>query len=171
MPAVANKPSLRPSSSLSPLEVQAVEIFINFTRLLRWPKSVGEIYGVLFVASRPLAMDEIIDRLGLSLGAVSQGLKMLRQFGAVQVSYRPGVRKDYYIASGELSRLAVSCLEEEILPRMSAATERIDRLQPLLESLPAEDRQLPAERLVRLRYWLQRGQEAFPLLTRILDAG
>ena len=61
-------------------------------------------------------MDDIMARTGMSLGAASQGLKLLREFGAVRTVYTPGARKDHYVASGELSRFATSYIEEELPP-------------------------------------------------------
>jgi len=143
-------------------------MFINFLRLLGWPKSVGEIYGLLFVSAQPLAMDDIMGRLDMSLGAASQGLKLLREFGAVRTVYMPGARKDHYIASGELSRFATSYIEEELLPRMRTAQERIKRMERMMESMPEEDRQTPGERIERLQYWLGKGQKVVPWLVRFL---
>jgi DNA-binding transcriptional regulator GbsR (MarR family) len=143
-------------------------MFINFLRLLGWPKSVGEIYGLLFVSAAPLAMDDIMARLGMSLGAASQGLKLLREFGAVRTVYMPGVRKDHYAASGELSRFATSFIEEELLPRMQTAQGRILRMEQMLAAESPEERQLPAERIDRLKYWLGKGQKVVPWLVRFL---
>ena len=53
-------------------------MFINFLRIIGLQKSVGEIYGLLFVSAKPLSMDDIMNRLDISLGAASQGLKLLR---------------------------------------------------------------------------------------------
>jgi len=167
MPALAEAPRQK-ASSLSDLEVESIEMFINFLRLLGWPKSVGEIYGLLFVSAHPLAMDDIMARTGMSLGASSQGLKLLREFGAVRTVYMPGARKDHYIASGELSRFATSYIEDELLPRMRAAQERIKQMERMMESLPEADRQLPAERIDRLKYWLGKGQKVIPWLVRFL---
>ena len=155
-------------SGLSDLEIESIEMFINFLRLLGWPKSVGEIYGLLFVSAQPLAMDDIMARTGMSLGAASQGLKLLREFGAVRTVYTPGARKDHYLASGELSRFATSYIEEELLPRMRTAQERIKRLERMTQSLSDTDRQLPAERIDRLKYWLGKGQKVVPWLVRFL---
>jgi DNA-binding transcriptional regulator GbsR (MarR family) len=167
MPALAEAP--RPAkASLTDLEVESIEMFINFLRLLGWPKSVGEIYGLLFVSARPLAMDDIMSRLDMSLGAASQGLKLLREFGAVRTVYMPGARKDHYIASGELSRFATSYIEEELLPRLRTAQERIKRMERMMESMPEADRQTPAERIDRLQYWLGKGQKVVPWLVRFL---
>jgi DNA-binding transcriptional regulator GbsR (MarR family) len=167
MPALAEAP--RPAkASLTDLEVESIEMFINFLRLLGWPKSVGEIYGLLFVSAQPLAMDDIMGRLDMSLGAASQGLKLLREFGAVRTVYMPGARKDHYIASGELSRFATSYIEEELLPRIRTAQERIKRMERMMESMPEADRQTPAERIDRLQYWLGKGQKVVPWLVRFL---
>ncbi len=167
MPALAEAPRQK-VSSLSDLEVESIEMFINFLRLLGWPKSVGEIYGLLFVSAQPLAMDDIMTRTGMSLGAASQGLKLLREFGAVRTVYTPGARKDHYVASGELSRFATSYIEEELLPRMRTAQERIKRMERMMQSLPETNRQLPAERIDRLKYWLGKGQKVVPWLVRFL---
>ena len=168
MPVLEVAPPKRKHSDLTPLEVESIEMFINFLRLLGWPKSVGEIYGLLFVSSEPLAMDDIIERLGISLGAASQGLKLLREFGAVRVVYTPGVRKDHYVASGELSRFATSFIEDELLPRMQTAQERIKRMEQMTGGLPDEDRQVASERIDRLKYWLDKGQKTFPWIVRFL---
>jgi DNA-binding transcriptional regulator GbsR (MarR family) len=167
MPALAEAPRPK-ASNLTDLEVESIEMFINFLRLLGWPKSVGEIYGLLFVSAQPLAMDDIMVRTGMSLGAASQGLKLLREFGAVRTVYTPGARKDHYVASGELSRFATSYIEEELLPRMRTAQERIERMERMMHSMSEADRQLPAERIDRLKYWLGKGQKVVPWLVRFL---
>lgn len=167
MPALALAPRTK-TSRLSDLEVESIEMFINFLRLLGWPKSVGEIYGLLFVSAKPLAMDEIMARTGMSLGAASQGLKLLREFGAVRTVYVPGARKDHYVASGELSRFATSYLEEKLLPRLRTAQERIQRMEKMMQSLPEAEGQLPTERLDRLKYWLDKGQKVVPWLLKFL---
>lgn len=156
------------ATALSKLEVEAIEMFINFLRLLGLPKSVGEIYGLLFVAPRPMAMDQIIERLDISLGAASQGLKLLRSFGAVRVTYVPGDRRDHYVADLELSRFAAAFIKEELQPRMECAAERIDRMEAELASLPAKERRVTGERIERLKHWLDKGQKMIPWVIRFM---
>jgi DNA-binding transcriptional regulator GbsR (MarR family) len=155
-------------ASLSELEVEAIEMFINFLKLIGLPKSVGEIYGLLFVAPRPLAMDEIMGRLGLSLGAASQGLKLLRSFGAVRVVYERGDRRDHYVADLELSRFATVFIKEELQPRVETARQRIERMEDSLAELPPEERRTTEERIERLKHWLDKGQKILPWLIRFM---
>jgi len=156
------------ASALQDLEVEAIEMFINFLRLIGLPKSVGEIYGLLFVAPRPMAMDDIMDRLGISLGAASQGLKLLRSFGAVRVVYERGERRDHYVADLELSRFATVFIKEELQPRMDMAAERIKRMEQALSALPAKERKATRERIERLKHWLDKGRKLLPWLIRFM---
>lgn len=155
-------------AALGQLETEAIEMFINFLRLIGLPKSVGEIYGLLFVAPRPLAMDDIMDRLGLSLGAASQGLKLLRSFGAVRVVYQRGDRRDHYVADLELSRFATVFIKEELQPRMDMASERIRRMEDSLAELPAKERRVTEQRIERLKHWLEKGRKILPWLIRFM---
>ena len=154
--------------TLSELEVEAIEMFINFLKLIGLPKSVGEIYGLLFVAPRPLAMDDIMERLDISLGAASQGLKLLRSFGAVRVVYERGDRRDHYVADLELSRFATVFIKEELQPRIKTASERIRRMEDSLAELPAKERRATEERIERLKHWIDKGQKILPWLIRFM---
>ena len=154
--------------ALSHLETEAIEMFINFLRLIGLPKSVGEIYGLLFVAPQPLAMDKIMERLDLSLGAASQGLKLLRSFGAVRVIYQRGERRDHYVADLELSRFATVFIKEELQPRMEMASERIRRMEESLAELPAKERRVTEQRIERLKHWLEKGRKILPWLIRLM---
>ena len=154
--------------ALTELEVEAIEMFINFLRLIGLPKSVGEIYGLLFVAPRPMAMDQIMERLDISLGAASQGLKLLRSFGAVRVVYERGDRRDHYVADLELSRFATTFIKDELQPRMDMAAQRIRRMEDSLADLPAKERRTTRERIDRLKHWLDKGRKILPWLIRFM---
>jgi HTH-type transcriptional regulator, glycine betaine synthesis regulator len=153
---------------LGELEVEAIEMFINFLRLIGLPKSVGEIYGLLFVAPKPMAMDEIMARLDISLGAASQGLKLLRSFGAVRVVYERRDRRDHYVADLELSRFATTFIKDELQPRMDMAAERIKRMEAALAELPPKERRATRERIDRLKHWLEKGRKILPWLIRFM---
>jgi len=75
------------TSVLSELEVESIEMFIGFFKLIGLQKSIGEIYGLLFVSPRALAMNDIVRRLRTSLGAASQGLKVLRSGSVVSLRH------------------------------------------------------------------------------------
>jgi len=156
------------SAGLSELEIDAIELFINFLKLIGLPKSVGEIYGLLFVSPRPLAMDELMERLQISLGAASQGLRLLRSFGAVKVVYRPGDRRDHYVANLDLSNFATVFIKEELRPRVERAVDRLQRMERLVDEMSPADRKEAQVKIERLRHWLEKGQKMLPWILKFL---
>jgi DNA-binding transcriptional regulator GbsR (MarR family) len=155
-------------SALSEMEVESIELFIGFFKLIGLQKSVGEIYGLLFVSSRALPMDEIIERLGISLGAASQGLKVLRGVGAVKTVYMPGDRRDHYAPDLELSKFATAFINEELQPRLDRALERIGTMETLASELVPAQQASTSERLERLKHWLERGEMMLPWILKFL---
>jgi len=154
--------------SLTELEIEAIEMFINFLRFIGLQRSVAEIYGLLFVSCRPLCMEEIMNRLDLSLGAASQGLRFLRSVGAVKAVYSPGARRGHFAADLELNKFAAVIIKEELSPRIERALKRIQNMEALLAEMPAEERQEAGQRLDRLRSWLEKGERLLPRTLRSL---
>ena len=157
-----------PMAGLSEIEVEAIEMFINFLRLIGLPKSIGEIYGLLFVSVQPLSMEDLINRLNISLGAASQGLKLLRSFGAVKVVYKPGDRRDHYIADLQLSNFVTAFIREELQPRMKFSLERIERMEALTSEMGPSERKAVLQKVDRLKHWLVKGQKMLPWIIKFL---
>src|SRR6187549_540687 len=131
MPAKSTSRSLRTPAAggtgLSTVEVDVIGLFVNAVKMLGMPKSVGEIYGLLFISAEPLPLDALVERLNISKGSASQGLKVLRAFGAVKQVYVGGDRRDHYTAETELKKLAAGFIREEIKPRLESGGERLQR--------------------------------------------
>lgn len=172
MPAAVTEPALSQSSTppgLSALEVEVIGLFVNAVKMLGMPKSVGEIYGLLYISPEPLALDALVGRLNISKGSASQGLKVLRAFGAVKQVYVAGDRRDHYQAETELKKLAAGFIREEIKPRMDSGAERLERLRKLSATEESEDADFYQGRVAKLGQWHARSLELMPLLTTVLD--
>jgi DNA-binding transcriptional regulator GbsR (MarR family) len=156
------------ASLLTPLEIESIDLFISFVRLLGMPKSVGELYGLLFISPEALPMDGLMARLQMSKGAASQGLKLLRSFGAVKTVYVAGDRRDHYFAEFDLSRFATGFIKGELQPHLDSGLLRLDRMQQSVDKLPAGPREIAENRLSRLRHWHEKGQTMIPWLLKIL---
>ncbi len=87
---------------LDDLESAIIDIFIRAAKVLGYPKSIGEIYGLLYISDKPLCMEDIICRLGISLGAASQGLRALKSLRAVKSNHMIGKRREFFTAELEL---------------------------------------------------------------------
>ena len=160
-------PSAARPAGLSPVEVEVIGLFVNAVKLLGMPKSVGEIYGLLFISPAPLPLDALVDRLKISKGSASQGLKVLRAFGAVKQVYVGGDRRDHYTAESELKKLAAGFVREQIKPRLEGGAARLARLKTMLKS--EADGEFFQTRITKLNQWHARSQEVMPLLSTMLD--
>ena len=66
-----NYPPDGPPLELDSLERQVVEVFVDGVRVLGLPRSIGEIYGLLFISRSPLSLDDLAAGWQ-TLGAVSK---------------------------------------------------------------------------------------------------
>ena len=155
---------------LSALEVEVIGLFVNAVKAIGLPRSVGEIYGLMFISPEPQALDTLVERLKISKGSASQGLKTLRAFGAVRQVYVAGDRRDHYEAETELKKIASGFIREELKPHLESGSTRIARLDTLLaDTAPGEAKEFHDSRIRKLAQWHQRSKEVLPLLAGMLD--
>ena len=160
------------ASRLSQVEVEVIDLFVQFSRALGQPRSVAEIYGLLFVSHYPLPMDELIERLDLSKGSASQGLKYLQELGAVRSVYVAGERRTHYEAVAELRRLAGNFLRQQVLSHFEGGNEtRLNQIAAAAQKLPGEERKHALTRIKMLRNWVRNGRRVLPLILKILGGG
>ena len=159
-----------PMARLSPLETEIIDLFVQVSRLLGQPRSLAEIYGLLFISAQPLAMDDLIERLQLSKGSASQGLKFLRNVGAVKMVYVPADRRVHYEAVAELRNLLTRFLRDQIVPDLDHAQARLKRMTLLVKQLPPEERARINGRVKMLQSWSKRGRRFLPMIVRIMGA-
>ena len=165
MPITGKKPEQDINQNL---EIESIDFFVRMMSMLGMPRSVGEIYGLLYFSRSPLPMDQIVNRLGISLGSASQGLKTLRSLKAVRTSYVPGDRRDHYLAETEFRRLFSNFIKEEILPHMESAQDRITRMEDSLSELNASDDEFYKIRIEKLKRLSRAGSRLLPALAGLL---
>ena len=50
---------------MNKLELEIISIFVRLADLLNLPKTVGEIYGLLFITESPMCLDDLMKKLKL----------------------------------------------------------------------------------------------------------
>ena len=141
------------TEQLSELDAGVIQTFVDGARLLGLPKSVGEIYGLLYLAEEPKSMEQIVNSLQISMGSASQGLKQLRVFKAVHPIYVPGERKEYYRAEAELRKLIAGYLQEEIYPHLEETRDRLEAMESMLPDEDTESAEHYRNRYHALKRW------------------
>lgn len=80
-------------------EIPDVGEFENFLKVFGFKRTDGSIYGLLVLSPDPLSSEQIGKSLGLSQGAVSQGLKNLALWGAITSRYSSQERAQLHTAT------------------------------------------------------------------------
>ena len=132
--SVPDSGSSRAINSLDEWETAVIDLFLNAANSFGLPKSYGQIYGLLFCRDEPLAMDEVMDLLHISKGSASQGLRALRQLGAVSSSFAPGDRKERFAAEIRLRKLVSGFLREQADPHLDKGVSRLKQIEELLNN-------------------------------------
>lgn len=167
---VADQPESAATARLTPVEVETIHLFVQFSRALGQPRSVAEIYGLLFVSLKPLTLDDLIERLNLSKGSGSQGLKYLQELGAVRTVYVAGERRTHYEAATELRHLAGRFLRQQVLNHFDDSDTRLDRITAAAQSLSGEERKHALARVKKLRNWEKNGRRILPFVLKMLGS-
>ncbi|MDA7880844.1 hypothetical protein N9A94_00885 [Akkermansiaceae bacterium] len=158
-------------SDLSDFESRVIEFFCDGVKILGLPKSIGEIYGLLFISPDPISLDDLVLRLKISKGSASQGLRTLRELGAVREADVAAGRRVYYEPDVELKRLVGGFIKEQVRPHLASGEEKLNSLKSMVEEMPGDVRaDFYAGRLERLRRWSGRAKVVLPLLQKFLGS-
>lgn len=146
-----------------------VDFFVDGVKVLGLPRSLGEIYGLLFITTAPLSLDDLVRDLGISKGSASQGLRMLRTLGAVREAAGNGDRRTYYEPAVDLKKLVGGFIREQVRPHLDSGKIKL-RFIAETASLTADpvDKEFFNDRIERLESWMKRGGQVLPMLQKIL---
>ena len=146
-------------------EDSILNLCVKLCSILGLPKSIGLIYGAVFVARQPVEAGQICRKLKISRGSVSQGLKFLRELGAIRSEGLNGNRAEHFVAEDHLRKAVETFVTKKIGPAFEELGEEVARLekdpgQPLPEDL--------REKLETIRRWHGHGQLLLPLVSGFL---
>jgi DNA-binding transcriptional regulator GbsR (MarR family) len=153
------------------IEREVLAVFVDGVRVLGLPPSIGEIYGLLFISQAPLSLDDLVQRLKISKGSASQGLRTLKSLGAVRETNGNGngERRTYYEPAIELKRLVGGFIREQIRPHLESGQSKVKRLGEVADwETDPQRREFLLERVDRLNHWIRNGSRVLPIIQKIL---
>jgi DNA-binding transcriptional regulator GbsR (MarR family) len=149
-------------------ESALVTFFIDAADLMGVPKSVAAIYGICFASPEPLSFTDIEQRLDISKGSVSQGLRVLREIGALQAVSLPGDRREYFAPDLHLRKLAAHWLEQRLQKQIDCGR---DRLRQIVKIVPADKNgaaKTRRNRIKTLQGWQDQASSVLPIVKAFL---
>ena len=156
------------SADVVAFEESVVAFFLESATLLGVPKSLGAIYGICFASPEPLSFTEVRDRLNISAGSISQGLKILREVGAMKVITTELDSREFFTPDLELRKLIAHYLEERVGKQLNAGR---GQLRAIVKAIPTSDdgssKTLRA-RLKSLQGWHDKSRRLLPAIRVLL---
>lgn len=105
---------------------EMIETCGRLCRRVGLPRSTGQIYGLLYLSSRPLSLDEIVEILRVSKGSASMGARQLVGLGAIRQTWVLGDRKDYFEVVEDLHEVLKRLFREHLKPRLEREAGRVN---------------------------------------------
>ena len=149
---------------LSPVQIEIVEFCAEAAQQLGFSLSVGQIFGVIYAAPRPLVFADVVGFLGVSNGSASQGLRLLRELGAIKLVAIAGDRREHFVAETELRRLLRRLLEARLHPPLESGARRLKTLRQLVDTTTGADATFLRQRVDSLEAWHRKALLFLPLL-------
>ena len=156
------------SASVVGFEEAVVDFFVDAADLLGVPKSVAVLYGIVFASPQPLSFADIEDRVPLSKGSISQGLRVLREMGAIKEVSAPADRSELFTPDLEMRRVIQRFLEQRLQKQLDAGKSRLGDLQRALPDLEKSHAETLRSRLKQLQSWHEKARALLPIARTFL---
>jgi DNA-binding transcriptional regulator GbsR (MarR family) len=120
-------------------------------------RSVGLLYGVLYMSPEPMSLDQLAEAGSMSKANASLNMRHLESWGAARKIWVPGDRKDYYEAVRDVPGIVARRMRDGLAPRLEALGDTLERAAAEGDDDPdAWDRERLAEirRYLRVLRWM-----------------
>lgn len=110
-------------------------------------KVMGQLYGALLMSPKPLCLDDLMDRLGISKASVSMNMRTLEHLGMVRQAWvrGRGDRRKYYEAETAFWQIISNILSgremRDVDRALMVMTKNAERLSVSIPSMNAEDQE------------------------------
>ena len=122
MPARPKAPAS--SAAAAEQERAILSFWVHVSDLLGYPRSVGQIFGLIFLSENPLSADDLVRRLGISRSGAGQGLKALQDIGAIKSAHQLTSRKEHFQMQTDLGVLVKLLLNARVLPQLEELSQQ-----------------------------------------------
>jgi DNA-binding transcriptional regulator GbsR (MarR family) len=141
--------------------------FWGFSRIM------GQLYGLLYLSSKPLTLDDMSESLSISKGNVSINIRALERWNMVKTVWVKGDRKDYYEAETDFWKIVKGVLREREKKEFDLALDSVSKLlQKSVEAQKAAksaETAFAVERLKRLEDFIQTMDKLVGVLMTLED--
>ena len=142
--------SREPRLQLAPAQISMIGNWVELAENLGIPRSLAQIYGLLFTSARPLDAQACAEILQISRSSAGQGLKTLKDLGAIRSTFEIGNRSEHYAIEPDLGVLIKNILEGRLKP---AFDKFFGDVEQLADSQSGALTHFLHERIRKLQRW------------------
>jgi HTH-type transcriptional regulator, glycine betaine synthesis regulator len=168
-----NATNAKPVHSLSRTRLEMIEACGRISQVFGLPRSLGQIYGLLYLAPDPLSLDNIADLLEISKASASTGTRQLSNWGGIRQVWVPGERRDHFCVEPDMRNLLRSGYTDFLKPRLASSQKRLERLTETLDedlthgAVSREEYKLCSERLKKFALVQKKLETLAPFAERL----
>jgi len=160
-----------PDQQPDPFLSQFIALAGDVAEMVSFNRSLGQLYGLLYISTQPMSLDEIATTCKMSKGNASIHLRILEDWNAVHRSSQPGTRKDYYAANLDVKSIVSQRFQEGLSKRLNLVRKRMAALKTdptLAEHLKQPRNAHWTERMEKAEVLMGRIEKALPLLKQLI---
>lgn len=149
-------------------EESVVAFFLGSASALGVPKSLAAIYGICFASPQPLSFSDVKERLDISAGSISQGLRILKEIGALKVVTTETDKREFFTPDLELRKLVAHYLEQRLEKQLNSGGSALRDIETGIPAGNGGDKILQV-RLKQLQNWHEKINGLLPLAKAFLQ--
>jgi DNA-binding transcriptional regulator GbsR (MarR family) len=114
--------------SLGELDRAIIAYWVQIATQLGYPRSIGEVFGYIFLSEQSVNADDLVDHLGISRSGAGQGIKTLLDIGAIRPAHNIANRREHFQMQSDLGVLVKQFLNVRVFPPLEELRRQRDVL-------------------------------------------
>ena len=127
-----------------------IDFWVRLGQFLGFQRSVGQVYGLIFLSEDPVHADFCVEKLGISRSSDGHSLTALQDAGAIRKVLKSGSRKEHYRMETALQILLNSYLNRKVIPTLHGFGHDLSQIKSAAEK---NDSPLLQKRIQKIENW------------------
>ncbi len=132
------------STPLTSAREQFIQGVSRISNFWGFPKAMGAIYGAIYLSPAALSLDDLVEQVGVTKGAVSSHVRQLERLGMIHRHIVIGDRKDYYSAETDFWKIIKGILREREKSEFDTALRSVSSALELSQQATGDEGELAA---------------------------
>jgi DNA-binding transcriptional regulator GbsR (MarR family) len=152
--------------SLGELERAIIAYWVQIDTQLGYPRSIGEVFGYIFLSEQPVNADDLVDHLGISRSGAGQGIKTLLDIGAIRPAHNIANRREHFQMQSDLGVLVKQFLNVRVFPPLEELRRQRDALN---ETVAKTGNAHLKQRFDKLQNWQNKATPLISVLKSLIN--